>query len=669
MSWNGLERNKLDFILTDLLPVELSELFSYTQFYNYLMKKNQSISLNSCLNKIKNNKARGLAIMEDGWSTKPLKYNIMKGTNTTREMSILQPLSVINAYLFMECYQKEILDYLSRTPSFSLRYHKKKTDLYYKTRSKKIIEYFQKQSDSSERNAIQQTGAYFNIYPFESINAFTSSRKWREANFCYDYYAKIDYKSCFDSIYTHSFSWIIERNTVDAKKAKNPQLFVSIDRVLENINGRYSNGIVVGPEFSRMMAEILLQYIDYSVRILLEKAGIEYKRDYVVYRYVDDIFIFTKEQRLINEIIDGYTSIGKKFRLQLNELKLSKGDTPCLPKEWLERTRTLSDVISNLFFKGKKADYEKMPEEQRHIVITDNFPVDRVKDEIAVLIKTYSEDKRTIVSFLLSIFVNQIGKIKKGYKLFGKNCIGQAMLIIDLVLYIYSFFPSFDQSRKVISIISYINKEINFKNNELAKIKLQNAVRRYYFVFQKGNLFDICDWFPFFSEYGISLDVLSESRIVQKAEVACDPIIWGNILLYSRYNCDFYTSILQKVEQTVNKELNRLILIEPMMQKEFWYIIIFHNCPYLSPQTIDRMNSIIDEIKTAANHNLPSQEMELLVCGFMQQKSQVGRKPEDSFFNWKGKKNFSDQIAYRTYQRTMFKKYKTNKFWLSTSIE
>lgn len=39
MGWNGLERNRLDYILTDLLPVELSELFSFSQFYSFLLQK------------------------------------------------------------------------------------------------------------------------------------------------------------------------------------------------------------------------------------------------------------------------------------------------------------------------------------------------------------------------------------------------------------------------------------------------------------------------------------------------------------------------------------------------------------------------------------------------------------------------------------------------------
>ena len=47
MGWNGLERNKLDFILSDLLPVELSELVSYTSLYSFLLEEKQKKILDS----------------------------------------------------------------------------------------------------------------------------------------------------------------------------------------------------------------------------------------------------------------------------------------------------------------------------------------------------------------------------------------------------------------------------------------------------------------------------------------------------------------------------------------------------------------------------------------------------------------------------------------------
>lgn len=126
MGWNGLERNKLDYILTDLLPVEVSELFSFSQLYAFLLEKDTQKVVDSLICETKQNKAKGkLAMFKDGWSTKPLKYRILKGNGTMREMSIIQPVSALNLFLFIECYQKEILNYFEKYHNFSIRYHKK----------------------------------------------------------------------------------------------------------------------------------------------------------------------------------------------------------------------------------------------------------------------------------------------------------------------------------------------------------------------------------------------------------------------------------------------------------------------------------------------------------------------------------------------------------------
>ena len=111
MGWKGLERNKLDYILTDLLPVEISELFSFSQFYNFLLEKCKQKELNNLISTMRKNKAEGKQMFVSNWSTKPLKYRILKGNDTMREMSVIQPFSAINLFLFIECYQKEILNY------------------------------------------------------------------------------------------------------------------------------------------------------------------------------------------------------------------------------------------------------------------------------------------------------------------------------------------------------------------------------------------------------------------------------------------------------------------------------------------------------------------------------------------------------------------------------
>lgn len=672
MGWNGLERNKLDYILTDLLPVEVSELFSFSQLYAFLLEKDTQKVVDSLICETKQNKAKGkLAMFKDGWSTKPLKYRILKGNGTMREMSIIQPVSALNLFLFIECYQKEILNYFEKYHNFSIRYHKKSTDLFYKSKSGKITQYFQEQVSRVGRGAIQQTANYFKIVPFESINSFADSRIWRMCNFKYRYYAKLDYKSCFDSIYTHSFSWMIERNVVDAKDANNSHLFITIDRILQNINGRSSNGIVVGPEFSRMMAEILLQHIDNEILLELEKDGIFYKVDYAAFRYVDDIFLFSNQPQVLEQVLSKYKTIGEHYRLRINELKLTKGTTPCLPKEWLEKTRQLSDIIGDFFYQGKKSDYENLPEEDHYIVKNDFISVDRIKDEIAVLVKKYPDDRRTIVSFLLSTLLNNISKKKSGYTLFGKKRLGKALLLLDIALYIYAFYPSFDQTRKVISIVAYLNSEVDFKHEEKAKEKLSNTINRYSFIFQSGNIHDLCDWMPFFHEYDIELDTTTECALIEKASKSNDPIIWANLLLYSQYYKPFFRELLGKIEAVVTKQLSKISDKDPLMQEEFWYVLIFHNCPYISVELRTKMSSLIQDIRRrAANKNSnPSNRVIQLICDFLERSSSSGNKPEESLFNWKGVKNFSAQITYRTYQRTVFKRYRKNTYGLYASID
>lgn len=679
MGWSGLERNKLDYILTDLLPVEISELFSFSQLYAFLLAKDRQKTLKTLIHEIQQVKAKSCSLMfKEGWSTKPLKYRILKGNDTMREMSVIQPFSALNLYIFIECYQKEILSYFEKHHEYSIRYHKKNTDLYYKSKSGKVTQYFQDQSSRVGRGVIQQAANYFKIAPFESINSFADSRIWRMCNFKYKYYAKLDYKACFDSIYTHAFTWIIERNVVDAKAASNSHLFVTIDRILQNINGRSSNGIVVGPEFSRMMAEILLQHIDSEICLSLEKDGICYNVDYVAFRYVDDIFLFANQSQILDQILAKYKTIGERYLLRLNELKLVKGTTPCLPKEWLGKTRQLSDIIGNFFFQGKKIDYEKLPEEERFLVKTDYISVDKIKDEIAVLVKQHSDDARTIVSFLLSTLLNNISKKKNGYSLFGKQQLGKALLLLDMALYIYAFYPSFDQTRKIISIIAYMNSEVDFKTNEKAHEKMGRVINRYAFVFQSGNIFDLCDWFPFFHEYNIVLDAKTESALIHTAEECNDPIIWANLLLYSQYYPPFFDELQKKVETVVKKQICKISDKEPMMQVEFWYVLIFHNCPYISLTLRQKMSSLIQETKKSATSKtgsskssspFPSAVVTQLICEFLEQRSPSGNKPEESLFNWKGIKNFSDQITYRTYQRTVFKRYRKNTYGLYASLD
>lgn len=664
MVWHGLERNRLDYILTDLLPVELTELFSFKEFYDFLNEKENRNTLSNIVDITKKNKAiNSKAIFVGGWDTQPLKYSIMKGSNSIRRMSLVQPLSAINIYIFIEVYQRDILNFLDKNHHFSLRYHKKCTDLYYKGKTDKAIDYFHEQSTQNGKLAIQQLGTFFKTVPFASINEFTSSLKWRLDNFHFPYYAQIDYKSCFDSIYSHSYKWIITRNTVDSKNLQSSSLFVTIDRLLQNINGKSSNGLIVGPEFSRMIAEILLQHIDNEVKLDLEKEGIFQSIDYVAYRYVDDIYIFGQSQNIVEKVILSFSKISQKSLLQLNELKISKGETPCLPKEWLTKTREISGSLGNWFY--SQSEYEKQVESDKHLVKKGFVFIDKIKDDISVLIKAHEPAKRTVVSFLLSTLFHKISIKKEGYTLFGARTHGRPLMLLDMAFFIYAFFPSYEQTRKLISIIVYINDELNFKNDQLTKRKLKNLFSRYDFIFNHTNIFDLIDWFAFLSDYGIALDIKIENTLIRKAQELNDPIVWANLLLYSKYNDTLFQEVKKLSEQIISTNLVKITEGSKMLNEEFWYVLVFHNCPFISPSIILLINSIIQGIKPSSLDK-PSNQAINLIHKFLEIKESSGTKPLKSFFNWSGSDGIGQKITYRTHQRTIFKKYnRRNGFYTS----
>ncbi len=648
---NNIERNRLDYLLTDIMPVEISELFSFKKFYEYLLTKQSD--LDEMINDMLRLKAQNSEIPFTGqwgnWATTPLKFGVLKGISATRELNLVHPLAAMNMYFFIECYQKEILDVLAENSCFSLRYHRKNSDLYYKRKTKKITDYFEKTSKKIDRGILQQTGAYFKIHKFNSVSSFTSSRLWQQCNFKYRNFAKVDYKSCFDSIYTHAYKWCIEKNTVDSKSAQNANLYIAIDRVLQNINGRSSNGVIVGPEFSRMIAEILLQHIDMEVKLNLVQNGLYVGKDYRVFRYVDDIYIFSNSSEHTDLIIKTIETVSRSYLLQLNDLKHFRADTPVVLSSWLGKARALSDRIANLFH--RKHELHNMDEE-KYLLKKGYISLDRIKDDFIYLIKEYSNEQRYIVSFMLSTLLNNISAKKDGYTLFEPNKCGRAFVLLDLAMYIYSFCPCFEHTQKMISIIVYMDDELHFTEDELNHKKLFNLFRRYSFIFEKGNLNDLCNWFVFFYDFKISLASNTEIGIENRLMTEDNPILWANYLIYSQHFKEYHNNICKKIEDILEHKINQMGKTERLLQQEFWYVLIFINCPYISAALKSTMETTVKSLISPTPRTLSAKAINLL-CDFLLQKT------ANLFFCW-GYYHFnaSKQLTFRTYQRTLFKQYK-----------
>lgn len=204
-------------------------------------------------------------------------------------------------------------------------------------------------------------------------------------------------------------------------------------------------------------------------------------------------------------------------------------------------------------------------------------------------------------------------------------------------------------------MIVYMDDELHFSKDELNHKKLINLIRRYSFVFEKGNMNDLCNWFVFFHDYSVPLLRNTEAILEKKLREEDNPILWANYLIYSRYHSDYHKEILIWVEELLQYKVNQIGSKDPLLQKEFWYVITFINCPYISGSVKTALEGIVRPMATAAETNLANKIKKIIAEFLLQNKSNL-------FFCW-GYYHFntSKQLTFRTYQRTLFKQCKNKR--------
>lgn len=661
MDDKNIKRNSLDYILTDLLPVEISELFSFYDFYNYLVDKHERVDQlvntivmlkNDVNQNISNN--TGILFESNKWASMPLKFSIIKSSESIRELNIVQPVAALEIYLFISAFEKEILNYLGNNSMFSIRYHSKNNDLYYKQKKKNITQYFSELSDSLEKGIIQQTGMYFNIGPFRSIVDFTNSDKWFDLNLKYKYFAKLDYKSCFDSIYTHTYVWLVTKDVNDSIGFKNGNLFTTIDRIMQNINARTSNGIVVGPEFSRMIAEILLQGIDSIVFNILLNEGIILNANYCVCRYVDDFFIFAESEQILEKIIKYYNINAKKYMLQLNESKIVKEKLPFVLNPWLQQLSIYATELSNTLFYSKEERSNK--DESVHAFKASMLYKRKsiLKRNFNDLLCAFDSNTKTLVSYVLGTLLNKVSAPCGKYPLFRNDITDNTVReFLDYIFYIYSHFPSFDNTQRLISILSYINDEVDLSKK--MRGVLQQIINHYAYLFESANINDVINLILLCAKCKVEIPYQYEMEILRKVEEEDNPIIWASYMIYAKYDAKYFQDTLDKIENIINIKMESILKEKNIFTyREFWWLLIYNKCPFISPKIQKTFDSIIqNEVKARCSKSSnPCDDCVELVTEYL-------LKSPKQFFEWDiEKRELLQQITYRTYQRTVFRNYK-----------
>jgi hypothetical protein len=658
MKIKNLKRNALDFILTDILPVETTELFTYKYFYDFLEKRIKNLNMEvRKIMEIKNTTKKKQKLFDGKyWVSVPLKFFISKGNSEVRELNIIQPIAALQIYYFINLFQEELLIYLKQNSIFSLRYQTKFNNLYYKKKKKNIIDYFSEVSNDIEKRAIEQTGKFFDIVPYASISGFLNSDEWYDLNTKYKYFARIDYKSCFDSIYTHAYKWIISRDVNDSKDFNNTNLFTTIDRLLQNINAYSSNGLIIGPEFSRMIAELLLQQIDNIVYSTLLNEGKIFNSDYSIKRWVDDIYIFSSNEELQDYIIELFRDAAKRFLMYLNENKVKKEKLPFILTNWLNELNQYSTNMSNmLFYMGDELAQRSKVGKKYIFKAKIFFKIKNIlKRNFNDLIAKYESEKSKLTAYVLETILKKIvsAKIKREQDIFRQNTNAKTLYeMLDYIFYIFSHSANFENTQKVISIVSYINDDVNLVQSY--RMVLQGIINKYAYIFSWNNSNDIINLVLLCIECSVEIPFAHETELKKHIFDSDNPINVAVFLIYSKYNNNYF--------QEIKNEINKIILykIQSIQNKEniltyreIWWILIFNKSPYISNDIQIKINDIIGYIRSILVSNNQRHLTFELFCDFLDQNS-------NQFFCWDiTSKDILRKITYRTHERTLFRNFK-----------
>lgn len=285
---------------------------------------------------------RSWKLSEHAMRTKPFGFDIAHKEREFRRLSVIHPRNQLAVAHFYSSNSANII-YHAGLSDFSIRYPaavaktvKFSDRLFYERRSAIV--------DTVEQNSkeYENLGSYFSYRSYSNIFKFFEHYQYHNAEKKFDLLLRLDVSKCFDSIYTHSLPW----STLGTAAAKD---FLEdsrntfggrFDRLMQEMNQGETNGIVIGPEFSRIFAEIILQYADRNfLRSMFEVHGYRHRDDYQAFRYVDDYFIFCSSQVDLNSVERQLGISLKEMKLNINASKSTVIQKPIITKLTIAKNR------------------------------------------------------------------------------------------------------------------------------------------------------------------------------------------------------------------------------------------------------------------------------------------------------------------------------------------
>ncbi|WP_421169178.1 antiviral reverse transcriptase Drt3b [Aeromonas dhakensis] len=497
-------------LLSDMLPYETPLIFSNKNFYDIVSKllisfsykqkelswKSDSLTtdliicmlFNLNVDNISNQATidgRKKSIIKDNLSTIPFNYKINHKNEEFRELSIIHPRNQIISSLFYDRYKNLIIHFCNKS-SFSLRHPSHVAKCIFWSDEQRITDFNEDSIEMEEREQ-DNLKSYFVYKDHSNIFKFFESENYHRCEKIYNRMARLDVSKCFDSIYTHSLAWAtygknITKNILSGiTQGDLRNSFGDIfDTLMQDANYKETNGIPIGPEISRIFAEIILQDIDCKVKNELTSILLTYRKDYEIFRYVDDYFIFYNHQEHYSEIKKTLQINLKKYKLNLNTSKEIIYDKPIITEITIAKNK-ISELLEQEinYIKTEIPQTDGAPKETKG-QISVNYT--NLIVEFKSILKTCNVSYSDVLNFTFSILERRLKTaIKKHLKIIPRDITSTAMMadamksIIEFSFFIYAVSPKVNTTIKLSRILCIL---INFLKTKIFSVDLKDEIYR-----------------------------------------------------------------------------------------------------------------------------------------------------------------------------------------------
>ncbi len=329
----AITHSKYRALLSEVLPYELPLIFSNNDFYSIIQRYKVEIRKDNNLHSKTNDKGiKALLCLLSGTSNQPKKsylYKISKSSKAgeMRSLTLIHPLMQLRITYLYEKY-KDLIIYFCNKSRYSIRYPYKEAQ--YMRRSQQLLPNGNMAEKENLENDPENSQKHFFAYKrYQNINGFFEDYRYQRAEKKFPFMLQTDLKHCFDNIIPQDISRAIFG--VDMADSIFAKLFAEMqiemfepdpDKTGERKMEVKKRGILIGPEFSRIFAEFILQEIDRRVELRMAKKNLYIHSDYDFFRYVDDGFLFYKNLIVRTAFMIFYKEELTSWNLSISRKKL-----------------------------------------------------------------------------------------------------------------------------------------------------------------------------------------------------------------------------------------------------------------------------------------------------------------------------------------------------------